>query len=340
MATLAFFGVFCHGSVVGAHAFNPALLELSEVEPGTFTVLWKRPSRNQQAPALDVVLPAHCEPEGEPAKSLKPESIVERWRVRCGAEGLIGHEVGVEGKAVARLEVVTLVTFADGTTVRRVLRAGESKFVVAADDDGVTLATSGYLELGVEHILTGFDHLLFVLGLTFLVRGRRRLLATITAFTVGHSVTLSLVALGVLVLPSGPVESLIALSILLLAVELVKRRQRELSSMSAPSKESLTERYPWAVAAGFGLVHGAGFAGALAEVGLPADEIPLTLFVFNVGVEIGQLLFVAVVVAAFALLRRVAPTRHATVQAVAYVPMGGLAVFWILERTTALWNPS
>lgn len=330
--------VFCEPDAQ-AHAFNPALLELAEVEPSTFIVVWKRPTRGQQAPILSVVLPAHCETQGEPSRSLKTESVVERWQVDCGANGLVGYTIGVEGPALARLEVVTLVTLADGGAQRRVLRTGDATLVVGIEKRSI-LTTSGYLRLGVEHILTGLDHLLFVLGLTLLVRSRRRLAATVTAFTVGHSVTLSLVALDVLILPSKPVESVIALSILLLAVELANRRQRERSSPADSGHASLTERHPWAVAAGFGLVHGAGFAGALAEVGLPATEIPMTLFVFNAGIEIGQLLFVAFVVVVFTLLRRVAPQRHVSVQALLYLPIGGLAVFWIIERTIGLWNPS
>jgi len=337
MATLVLVVGVCHGADARAHAFNPALLELTEGEADTFAVVWKRPTRGQQAPILSVVLPPYCEAQGERAKSLKRESLVERWRIHCPG-GLAGHTVGVEGPALARLEVLTLLTLADGSTVRTVLRAGDSSLQVDAEHS--TLATSGYLELGVEHILTGLDHLLFVLGLTLLVRGRRRLAATITAFTVGHSVTLSLVALDVLVLPSKPVESVIALSILLLAVELANRRERQHVGAAARANESLTERYPWAVAAGFGLVHGAGFAGALAEVGLPAEQIPVTLFVFNMGIEVGQLMFVSLVLGVLALLARAAPRHHHRAHAFLYLPIGGLAMFWIIERTVGLWNPS
>jgi len=319
-----------------AHAFNPALLELTEVEPGRLSVVWKRPTRGQQAPDLSVIVPGHCHTVGNTARTLDPESLVERWQIDCGMDGLAGYELGVEGPALERLEVVTLVTLDDGTTVRRALRAGDSTLVVGGEDEA-NLASSGYLALGVEHILLGLDHLLFVLGLTLLVRGRRRLLTTITAFTLGHSVTLCLVALGYLILPSRPVESLIALSILLLAVELAQRRQREHRMQSGPLETSLTETHPWFVAAGFGLVHGAGFAGALAEVGLPPDEIPVTLLIFNVGIELGQLFFVALVVGVLALLKRVAPSRHAAVQASLYLPIGGLAMFWIIDRTSDLW---
>lgn len=317
-----------------AHAFNPALLEFTETAPGRFDVLWKRPTRGEQAPNLSVVVPAHCRTEGARTRALAAESLVERWSIDCSTAGLSGHEIAVEGPALERVEVVTRITLDASGTVGTVLRGGTHAFRVPEPHAGPP-AAAAYLGLGVEHILHGLDHLLFVLGLTLLVRGRRRLFATVTAFTVGHSVTLALVATETLVLPSRPVESVIALSILLLAVELAQRRRREQGMHR--SSPSLSERYPWSVAAGFGLVHGAGFAGALAEVGLPPDEIPQALLLFNVGIEAGQILFVCVVLGLLALSKRVAPNRHATAIASLDLPIGGLAMFWLLERTSGLW---
>jgi hypothetical protein len=333
IASLAIVAFLGSSAPAHAHAFNPALLELTEVGPGTYAVLWKRPTREQRAPDLTLLLPDHCATETEPVRRLRAESLVERWQLSCGAEGLVGHEIGVEGPAVARVDVVTLLIFADGTVQRHVLRSGDTSFTVTTEADS-TLGLTGYLRLGITHILGGYDHLLFVLGLTLLVRTPRRLVTTITAFTVGHSLTLSVVALGAVTLPPRPVESLIALSILLLAVELANRTRRGASSEGHPAA-SLTERHPWAVAAGFGLIHGAGFAGALAEVGLPSQEIPLTLLVFNAGVEVGQLLFVAVVLITLGVLHRAAPRAHGIVQATIHLPIGGLAVLWLIERTTS-----
>src|SRR6185436_2163723 len=185
-----------------------------------------------------------------------------------------------------------------------------------------------YLTLGVEHILLGIDHLLFVLALLLIVKGVRRLVATVTAFTVAHSITLGAATLGFVHVPSAPVEAVIALSILFLASELARRR--------AGGSADLTERFPWVVAFSFGLLHGFGFAGALSEVGIPQQAVPLALLFFNVGVEIGQLLFIAAVFG-FGWLVRLSAVRVPAIwpRAVAY-GVGSAAAFWVVERTIAV----
>ena len=188
-----------------------------------------------------------------------------------------------------------------------------------------------YTRLGIEHILTGLDHLLFVLALVIIVRGRRQLLGTITAFTIAHSITLALATLDVVRIPGPPVEATIALSIVFVASEIVRLRQ---------GREGLAARQPWVGAFAFGLLHGLGFAGALAEIGLPQNALPLALLFFNVGVEAGQLIFIVVVLAAAAIAGRLM-RRHAhprwTVVTPAYL-VGGVASFWIFERVAAFWN--
>jgi hydrogenase/urease accessory protein HupE len=188
-----------------------------------------------------------------------------------------------------------------------------------------------YTLLGIEHILTGFDHLLFVLALILIVRGTRRLLVTITAFTIAHSITLALATLGVVHIPGPPVEATIALSIVFVAAEILRLRQ---------GRESLASRKPWIVAFTFGLLHGLGFAGALAEVGLPQKSIPLALLFFNVGVEIGQLLFISAVFALTAAARRAWRGRPTPAWggALASYVIGGMASFWLVERIAAFWN--
>ena len=182
-----------------------------------------------------------------------------------------------------------------------------------------------YLMHGVEHILFGFDHLLFVLALILIVRSGRVLLWTITAFTLAHSITLSLATLGVVQVPAPPVEAAIALSIVLLACEIIRLRR---------GQTSLTARWPWLVAFAFGLLHGLGFAGALTEIGLPQGDIPLALFAFNVGVEIGQLIFVAAVLGVLACVKRIdfppVVERHAL--SIATYGIGTMAAFWFIER--------
>jgi hydrogenase/urease accessory protein HupE len=219
--------------------------------------------------------------------------------------------------------VLLRLVLADGRAIRHVLTAEQPSFVVPAREGALDVLAS-YGRLGVEHILTGYDHLLFVLGLVLLVGGGRRLLETVTAFTLGHSVTLALAVLGLVRVPQPPIEAGIAFSIYVLAVELAPRRLSR--------KPTLLARAPWLMAGLFGLLHGLGFAGALAQVGLPQGEIPLALFAFNLGIEAGQLVFVGVVLAVWAALRAL-PVRWPP--SVLYVPayaMGTLAAFWCLQR--------
>jgi hydrogenase/urease accessory protein HupE len=231
--------------------------------------------------------------------------------------------------AASRIDVLVRVERSDGTAqVGRVLPLAP-RFLVTASPGAFEVAQT-YTVLGIEHILTGIDHLLFVLALLTLVQGTRRLIATITAFTLAHSLTLFAATLGWLNVPGPPVEAVIALSIVFVAGEIVHARQ---------GQPGLTQRWPWIVAFSFGLLHGLGFAGALAEVGLPPLSIPMALLFFNVGVEIGQLIFIAVVLAAIALARRIA--RHLKIDAPSWgwrVPpyaIGGIASFWVVQRVAA-----
>jgi hydrogenase/urease accessory protein HupE len=198
-------------------------------------------------------------------------------------------------------------------------------WVEIAAAPGLLAVIGAYVQHGIEHILFGFDHLLFVLALILIVRSRRALLWTITAFTLAHSITLSLATLGVVHVPGPPVEAMIAVSIMLLACEIVRLRRGQIS---------LTSRWPWIVAFSFGLLHGFGFASALTDIGLPQGDIPLALFSFNIGVEIGQLMFIGVVLATLACLKRIgipeAITRAAT--PVATYAIGSTAAFWFVGR--------
>jgi hydrogenase/urease accessory protein HupE len=218
-------------------------------------------------------------------------------------------------------------------------------------------AAGGYFVLGVEHILLGIDHLLFVLALVLIVRGVGLLVKTITAFTLAHSITLGLATLGVVNMPSAPVEAVIALSIVFVASEILRLRSAGFSPLQRSSEwnaksvsltashpgvkgpegraPSLTARAPWLVAGAFGLLHGFGFAGALSEVGLPANDIPLALLFFNVGVEAGQLAFVVVVLGVIALLRCVRMPEWSP--KLAPYAIGSLAIYWVIERTVAIW---
>jgi hydrogenase/urease accessory protein HupE len=308
-----------------AHQFAPSLLEIEELSPTEAAVRWKQPVIRVQGSQMRPVLPIECEGLGDPQVQKEGAGIRASWRIRCPG-GLAGKAVGVEGIAGSQADVLLRITLRDGRRLRHVLKAEAPSFRIDADSSRAGVFKD-YAVLGVEHILSGRDHLLFVLALVLLVGWGRSLAWTITSFTAGHSVTLALAALGVVHVPQAPIEAAIALSIYFLAVELTNARQGE---------RTLTQRAPWAVAAGFGLLHGLGFAGALAEVGLPTAEIPLALFSFNVGIELGQLAFVGAVLLVIAALRRVPVAWPQWAKAVPAYGIGTMATLWFLQRAASL----
>jgi hydrogenase/urease accessory protein HupE len=305
-----------------AHPLNPALLELWESREAAVEVLWRVPLSQPTNALIQPVLPDGCREISTPHFNQTEQSLTARWRLDCGVHSLVGVRIGVQGLYERKTDALVRIHLADGRLIQAVLR-GDSAYLTVPERAGPLAVVRDYLELGFEHILTGLDHLLFVFGLVLLVHGRRRLLWTITAFTAGHSVTLSLAVLGVVRVPPAPVEALIAFSIFVVGVDLTRE---------ARGRALWTGRFPWAMAMAFGLLHGLGFAGALAQVGLPADEIPLALFSFNVGIEVGQLLFVGLVLSARVALGMLPvswPQSSALIPAYA---IGSLAAFWVFER--------
>jgi hydrogenase/urease accessory protein HupE len=247
--------------------------------------------------------------------------VIERGTLQCGAQNLSAGPIEIAGLNVTILDVLVRVTFADGTTVSHMLRPLEPSWTVTKESSRVD--RWGYIGLGVGHILFGVDHLLFVLGLLLIVRGYGLLFKTITAFTVAHTITLGLAVLGAVHVSPAPVEAVIALSIVFLALELAQH---------AHGKVGLTYRNPWIVAFAFGLLHGFGFAGTLSRLGIPSKEIPLALLFFNVGVEAGQLAFVA------AFLAFVQSPRTLEIRWPSWSPpipahtIGSIASFWLVQR--------
>jgi hydrogenase/urease accessory protein HupE len=307
-----------------AHPLSPSLLQVEEIDGGAARVTWKTPVLRVPGSDLRPVLPSVCKPAGERRSRQEGSAWIDQWSVDCGG-GLIGSTLRVDGIAASKADVLLRVTLLDGRSFRQVLTTEDPSFRVPEKQGRLEVARA-YAALGFAHILSGLDHLLFVFGLILLVRDGRLLLWTITAFTFGHSVTLSAAVLGFVHVPTRPVEVLIAFSILLLASELARPQE---------SPPTLMRRSPWIMAFGFGLLHGLGFAGALAAVGLPDGEIPLALFSFNVGIEIGQVLVVAAVLLGRGLL---APALVRLPARVAWVPsyvMGTLAAFWCFERLSA-----
>jgi hydrogenase/urease accessory protein HupE len=303
-----------------AHPLAPSLFEVREQADGRVDVLWKMSLLQPAGADLTPEMPAHCEPQGEPVATYGAASVTLRWSEDCGERGIVGESLRVHGLDRTRTDALVRVELADGRSLRAVLSGADAAFLVSDREDPVRVAID-YGVLGVEHILSGLDHLAFVLGLMLLVRGGRALLLTLTAFTLGHSVTLSAAVLGFVDFPSRAVEFAIAASIFILAVELTR-----------PDSQDGAHRRPWWFAFAFGLLHGLGFAGALAEVGLPVDEIPLALFSFNVGIEIGQIAFVTVVWGALALLGGRAKLAPGWLRALPVYAIGSLAAFWCFER--------
>ena len=320
----ALFVLLAMPALAAAHALDPALLDVRETAGGVAEVLWRTSSSRAAGTQVDPVLPASCRVAREPVATEEDGAVSVRWAVDCGDGGWVGQRVAVDGLAGAGTDALVRIALADGRVVQRVVRAAEPELIVPARPRALTVAAD-YGRLGVTHILAGLDHLLFVLGLVLLVGPGRRLVTTVTAFTVGHSITLTLAALELARVPARPMEVLIAASVLLLAMELAR-------PAAAPSRLG---RVPWVMALGFGLVHGLGFAGALREIGLPAGDVPLALASFNVGVELGQLAFVAVVLGAGALLRFAGPAPRWRKLVPVYA-MGTLAAFWCFERIAVL----
>jgi hydrogenase/urease accessory protein HupE len=313
---------------------RPGYLELRQTDPSTYSLLFKIPARGEDLRlAVYVNLPEGTLDVGAPRVSFGDGAYVERRTIRRDG-GLAGHAITIEGLSATSTDVLVRIETLAGAIQTERLSPTSTAFVVqAAPGAGEVAAT--YLRLGIEHILFGFDHLLFVLALVILVRGWRRVAVTVTAFTIAHSITLAAATLGFVNVPRPPVEATIALSIMLVSAEILNARG---------GKPGLTARLPWLVAFSFGLLHGLGFAGALAEVGLPQHAIPLALLFFNVGVEIGQLVFVAAVLSLIWSLRHVASRLGEAafvkrsfdrLDVAAAYGIGVIAAYWLIGRTIA-----
>ncbi len=306
-----------------AHRFAPSLLKVTEIADQQYSVVWKTPAQGTSAIPLRPLWPESCEITNSSPPQLEGTGKVNSWQMRCaqfGEDGLVGETLGVEGLGANQASALVMVSLLDGRHYQQVLNAEQAEFVIPVEPSTGEVM-GDYSLLGIEHIWSGWDHLLFVFGLLLLVGGGTRLLWTITAFTLGHSITLSLVTLGFFGYPVALVEFAIALSIFVLAVELTRA-----------SKHDMLWRNPWWLAGGFGLLHGMGFAGALAETGLPQDNLPLALLFFNVGIEIGQIAFILAVLGFWLLIRKpLAPWQDRLLPIPIYV-LGALSAMWCIER--------
>jgi hydrogenase/urease accessory protein HupE len=306
-----------------AHEIRPAYLEITENADHRFDVLWKQPSAGTQLLRL-VPQVSNGLLDGKPTEeSVANSFLVRRWRnIDVPRDSFDGATIRIDGLEYTITDALISISFANGQDIQEILRPRSPELKVHLMGTG-KVPVPAYLLLGIEHILTGFDHLSFVLGLLLLVRSRLTLIKTITAFTVAHSLTLAAAALGLVHVNPSVIEALVAFSIVFVALELVRAYRGEYG---------LTAQYPWLIAFTFGLLHGFAFAGSLAQIGLPEHSIPLSLLLFNVGVEFGQLLFVGAVLLIIALLKRL-PRRLP--QWSTWIPpyaIGGLASFWVIQR--------
>jgi hydrogenase/urease accessory protein HupE len=307
-----------------AHEVRPAYLELHEDTANAYRVLWKTPMRGDMRLSLSPAFSGKTQALTPVATRQTGSAAVQTWRMKA-IEPLRGQSVRIAGLEATMTDVLVRMEFADGTTWSKRLTPAQPAAVIPAQQSGWSVAAE-YLQLGVEHILLGIDHLLFVLALLLITHGGWKLVKTITAFTAAHSITLALAALGFVHVPQAPVEAVIALSIVFVAAEILRARA---------GHEGITERAPWIVAFTFGLLHGFGFAGALSEIGLPQGHIPQALLFFNVGVEFGQLLFIAAVLSFIALIARVEYRWPRWSGFLLPYAIGSVAMFWVIQRIAA-----
>jgi hydrogenase/urease accessory protein HupE len=298
-------------------------LEIKESKSQHYSVLLKLSSKDNQKLPIDMLMPKGCSLTLPKTSHLVNNTYLDRWHMKCN-EGLADKTLHLKGLKSTDTELLLRLELLSGISHSVLLTPARSSYHIAKEESSWQIVQT-YTWLGITHILLGFDHLLFVFALLLIVKNMRRLLWTVTAFTLAHSLTMAVATLGIVHIPQAPVEAFIALSILFLAMEIMHEKQ---------GKVGLTSLYPWLIAFIFGLLHGFGFAGALAEIGLPQQAITLALIFFNIGVELGQLMFVATVVLIAAILQRLSYlTLLDKLQTTVVYMIGGVSAFWLIERT-------
>lgn len=311
-----------------SHALQPGYLSVEPIAPDTYRVFFRKPDVQGRPMQIDVLLPELCAPRQGSETRSDGFAWISTWIATC-VGGLSGGKITIEGLEKTSTDVLARFETQAGQSGSKRLTPKQTSFLVPRDS-GMFEVFQTYLVLGVDHILSGWDHLLFVLLLVILVPDKWRLVGAVTAFTVAHSITLSAAALEWIVLSPQPVEVVIALSIMFLASEILQRQSGE---------RRLSEQVPWLVTFAFGLLHGFGFAGALREIGLPQHETPMALFSFNLGVEIGQLAFVfGVLLIRFLLSRLGLVMFHRAAQIATVLGVyaaGTISAFWFIERLSA-----
>ncbi len=309
---------------VKAHESRPAYLEINQTTATRYEVVWHTPVNAGVRLPLVLRFPDEVRNVTEPALQERPGSLIERRLIET-TNGLPGKRIEIVGLQATITDVLVRVKGLDGITQVTRLKPSSPSFVVEASPSAVEVART-YTVLGIEHILTGIDHLLFILALLIITQGGWKLVKTVTAFTVSHSVTLTAVTLGFVNVPSRPVEAVIALSIVFVAAEILQLKR---------GRVGIAARAPWVVAFAFGLIHGLGFAGGLSDIGLPAGHIPTALLFFSLGVETGHFMFISTVLAVIAIVRRLKITVPSWTEQLPPYAIGGIAMFWVIQRIAA-----
>jgi len=323
LISLLFIFTFMNG---WSHEIRPAYLQLIQTSETTYEVFWKIPRMGDQVPKIHPVFPPFFTVEELKKPNQTPTSVIYSYKI-ASKESLQGNILKIDGLNKTLIDALVTISYLNGEKVTLMLQPDKDSTIIPGETSTIDVIKT-YTLLGFEHILLGIDHLLFVLALILITKGRWKILKTITAFTIAHSITLSLAALGYVNFPTPPVEAVIALSIVFLAVEIVNNLN---------GKQTITSKKPWLVAFTFGLLHGFGFAGALANIGLPQQDIPWALAFFNIGVELGQIAFVLVVLI-FIRLLALKKKWHPLAKKMPAYAIGALAGFWLVERVVGFWN--
>ncbi|NOQ92971.1 MAG: HupE/UreJ family protein [Flavobacteriaceae bacterium] len=317
--------LFAIGLSANAHEVRPAYLQIEQTGENSFHVVWKIPATGMAVPKIYLELPKNWKMTSNNA-SLISNALRQEWNYELN-DNIHGGEITFDGLQNTIMDVLVTIKLLNGVKFSGLVKPKNPIYVIP-DTPSVWNISKTYLKLGIEHILFGFDHLLFVLALVLITFGGWRIVKTITAFTIAHSITLSLAVLGFVHMPSASIEAVIALSIVFLAVELVHFTK---------GRVGLTAKYPWVVAFIFGLLHGFGFAGALTELGLPQTDIPFALAFFNIGVELGQLVFVMVILVIIFLVNKIKMKPKNWVKLVPAYSIGIIATMWCFERVFSFW---
>jgi len=305
-----------------SHPLAPSLLKVVEKNNGVLNVLWKEPEMKVRGEKLRPYFQEGCKQNGPAKIHYKGSGLIKKFEVICKNKNLVGQEVGVKGWTEKKSTVLLHLTLKNKVIIQKVLNRDYRKITVPKYDS-LEDFFKRYLFLGFGHIFEGLDHLMFVFGLIILMSDLRKIFVSLTFFTFGHSVTLSLASLNIISIPSFICEFAISLSLVFLVCEMRDREEKN---------KSLLIRYPGSLTTFFGLIHGLGFAGALKEVGLPPTDLPLTLFSFNLGIELGQLLFVLAIFLIWVLCKKAKINIPFWMRKNVIHFMGFISAFWCFER--------